>query len=478
MKWETVIGLEVHAELSTETKLFCGCKNSFSGAPNTNVCPICAGMPGALPKLNSNVVEYAIKVGHTLNCTINQQCRFDRKNYFYPDLPKAYQISQLHIPICQDGHMVIMPSTHKKTIGIREIHIEEDAGKLIHDAQNDYTLMDYNRCGVPLLEIVTYPDFRGSQEVLAYLEQLREILMFLDVCDGKMQEGSLRVDINLSVRPQDGELGVRTEMKNLNSFKAIGRAIEYESARQIKVIANGGEVTQETRRWDDDAGISHSLRLKEDAQDYRYFPEPDLLPLEINAQWLADVVSGIPKLAHERRRQYIDDYGLAEYDAAVLTSHSRVSDLFELVCSLSGEPIESARLIIGEIMRLMNQTNTLPDDLTIDAKKLAILVIYVIEGKINRNTFKEAIEAVFTLDVEPEAYITEKGLMMLDDYGIIAEAARSVVADNSSAASDYVEGIDKAFGFLMGQVMRKLGGTGNPELVRKALEESLQSNPK
>ena len=473
MKWETVIGLEVHAELSTETKIFCGCKAGFGGEANTQVCPICAGMPGTLPKLNRTVVEYAIRAGMALNCKIQQSFKFDRKNYFYPDLPKAYQISQLFSPICQNGQLEIELEEGKKTIGIREIHMEEDAGKLIHDHQSGSTFMDFNRCGVPLLEIVTQPDFRNSREVTAYLEKLREILMYLDICDCKMQEGSLRIDVNISVRPEGGELGVRTEMKNLNSLKAISRAIEYESVRHIKILESGGQITQETRRWDDIEGISYEMRTKENAQDYRYFPEPDLLPIHIDEEWMKRIRSSIPELAHEKRERYMRDFKLATSEAVVITGHKRISDLFEALVNLSAAATESAHLIVGEIMRLMSQTDTLPESLSVNEKKLAILIDMVVSGRINRNAYKEAIEAVFLEDADPEKYIIENGLMMLTDDSVITQAAAEVVSDNPDAAKDYRLGKEKAFGYLVGQTMKKLGGAGNPEAVRKALENFL-----
>ena len=472
MKWETVIGLEVHAELSTKSKIFCGCCTAFGGEPNTHVCPVCSGMPGTLPKLNRAVVEYAMLVGLALNCRINKNCKFDRKNYFYPDLPKAYQVSQLYAPVCLDGYMDI----NTKKIGIREIHMEEDAGKLIHDFQSDNTFMDFNRCGVPLLEIVTYPDFRSGDEVLAYLEKLRETLLYLGVCDCKMQEGSIRADVNLSVRQTGDELGVRTEMKNLNSFKAIGRAIEYENLRQIKIIEGGGVVLQETRRWDDEKGESYAMRSKENAQDYRYFPEPDLLPISINDEWLSRIKDSMPELAHHKRERYSKDYGLSAFEATVITGHKNISDLFETVTLRSGEALETAHLITGEIMRLMSSTNTLPENLSLDESKLAKLVSFVVSGDINRNAYKETVEAVFMSDVDPEVYVSEKGLRMLNDEKAIAAVVDDTVAANPEAVTDWGEGKEKAFGFLMGQVMKKLGGTGNPQIVRALLIDKLKKN--
>jgi aspartyl-tRNA(Asn)/glutamyl-tRNA(Gln) amidotransferase subunit B len=430
-------------------------------------------MPGTLPKLNRTVVDYAMRAGIALNCTITRECKFDRKNYFYPDLPKAYQVSQLYTPICRDGYVEIETGEGKKTINVREIHMEEDAGKLIHDQRSGKTDMDFNRCGVPLLEIVTQPDFRNADEVVAYLERLRETLLYLGVCDCKMQEGSLRADVNLSVRPVGGELGVRTEMKNLNSFKAISRAIEFETNRQIGILETGGQIVQETLRWDDDAGVSLSMRAKENAQDYRYFPEPDLLPISIDDNWLDSIRKSLPELAHQKRERYKREYGLSEFETSVLTGHKNISDLFEAVCGLSKEPAESARLITGEIMRLMNNTNTPPEALSIDACKLSTLIAFVSGGKINRSAFKETVEAVFTQDVDPEKYIAEKGLTMVSDNNAVIEAVDAALRGNPSAVADYRAGKVKAFGFLMGQIMKSLGGAGNPDMVSKILKEKL-----
>jgi len=477
MKWETVIGLEVHAELSTKSKIFCSCTTAYGGEPNTHVCPVCAGMPGVLPVLNREVVEYALRLGLALNCEITRYCKFDRKNYFYPDLPKAYQVSQLYAPICRDGFLEIdapdnrTTDSGKKKIRIREIHMEEDAGKLNHSTQG--SLMDFNRCGVPLLEIVTHPDFSSVAEVIAYLEKLRETLLYLDICDCKMQEGSMRADINLSVRRSGGELGVRTETKNMNSFKAIARAIEYEIERQIEILEDGGKVVQETRRWDDDKGTSSGMRSKENAQDYRYFPEPDLLPINIDDIWIARVKKNLPELAFQKRERYTRDFKISSDEASVLTCHKNISDLFETLAQKSGQHLEAAHLISGEIMRLMNNANMLPEDLIIDADKLAALIALVAGAKINRASFKETVEAVFTNNVDPQKYIAEKGLMMLSDDKAVLGAVEKVLAANEDSASEYRAGKEKVFGFLMGMVMKELGKGGNPELVKKVLQDKL-----
>ena len=474
MKWETVIGIEVHAELSTQSKIFCACTTAYGGEPNTHVCPVCAGMPGVLPKLNRSVVEYALLLGLALDFNITKYCKFDRKNYFYPDLPKAYQVSQLYAPICRDGHLDIEVDGKKKTINIREIHMEEDAGKLIHDANGSSTFMDFNRCGVPLLEIVSQPDFRSATEVIAYLEKLRETMLYLDVCDCKMQEGSIRADINLSVRREGDELGIRTETKNMNSFKAIARAIEYETSRQIEILEDGGQIVQETRRWDDEKLESYGMRSKENAQDYRYFPEPDLLPMEIDDAWLASVRANLPELAHQKRERYCRNFKIPESEAAVLTVHKNICDIFETIARKSGQPVEAAHLLTGEIMRLMNNANILPEDLSLNADKFSALITLMTGGKINRNAYKETVEAVFTNDVDPEKYIAEKGLMMINDDNAVIEAVKAVVAENQDSVAEYRAGKEKVFGFLMGQVMKKLGGKGNPDMAKKALQDALK----
>jgi aspartyl-tRNA(Asn)/glutamyl-tRNA(Gln) amidotransferase subunit B len=431
-------------------------------------------MPGVLPVLNRSVVEYALRLGAALDCVITKHCKFDRKNYFYPDLPKAYQVSQLYAPICLDGHLDIEIDGKKKTINIREIHMEEDAGKLVHDAKGAGTFMDFNRCGVPLLEIVSQPDFRSAAEVIAYLEKLRETLLYLDVCDCKMQEGSIRADVNLSVRLEGAELGTRTETKNMNSCKAIARAIEYETSRQIEILEDSGQVVQETRRWDDEKLESYSMRSKENAQDYRYFPEPDLLPVDIDDAWLASVKKNLPEPAYQKRERFCRDFKIPESEATVLTVHKNICDLFETIANKSGQPVEAAHLLTGEIMRLMNNANVLPEDLVIDADKLSALIALVAGGKINRNAYKETVEAVFTRNVDPDAYIAEKGLMMINDDNAVIEAVKSVITENQDSAEEYNAGKEKVFGFLMGQVMKKLGGKGNPEMIKKTLTDLLK----
>jgi len=461
MKWETVIGLEVHAELSTKSKIFCGCSTGFGAESNTHVCPVCVGMLGTLPVLNRAVVDYALRLGLALGCDINRQCKFDRKNYFYPDLPKAYQLSQLYQPICTGGKV--------GNVRLHQIHMEEDAGKLLHDSRSGKTYIDYNRSGVPLLEIVSKPDLRSADEVIEYLNNLRETLLYLDICDCKMQEGSLRADVNLSVRPAGGELGTRTETKNLNSFKAISRAIEYEIERQIDILEDGGTITQETRRWDDDLGMSYGMRSKADAQDYRYFPDPDLQPISIDEAWLEQISISLPELAHHKRERYVS-LGISDVDAGILTNHKNISDLFEQLHKKTDNARESANLVTGEIMRLVSNPEDMQD---IDSDKLSILIGLVTEGKINRNAYKETVAAVFTNNVDPEIYVQAKGLLMVKDEAAVKTAVEAAIATNPKAVEEYKSGKDKAFQFLVGQSMRTLKGAGDPAAVREALKALL-----
>ena len=412
-QYETVIGLEVHVELATKTKIFCGCSTEFGGKPNTHVCPVCSGMPGVLPRLNKQVVEFAMAAGLATGCTITQYCKFDRKNYFYPDLPKAFQTSQLYLPICREGGIEIETSAGKKRIGIHEIHMEEDAGKLIHDEWDDCTLVDYNRCGVPLIEIVSDPDMRSAEEVIAYLEKLRSTLQYLGVSDCKMQEGYLRADVNLSIREiGNTEFGTRTEMKNLNSFKSIARAVEGERKRQIEVLMMGREIRQETRRWDDNKDSSFAMRSKEDAQDYRYFPEPDLAPIRISNEWLQQVRDRQPELADAKKARYIEEFGLPEYDAGLLTSEKRIADLFEETTALCGKPKEVSNWLMVETMRLLKEHEMDAVDLDFAPEHLAALIGLIHDGKINRTIAKEVFEQIFAEDVDPEQYVKEHGLLM------------------------------------------------------------------
>ena len=475
MEWEIVMGLEVHTELATKTKIFCGCSTEFGGAPNTHVCEICSGMPGTLPLLNERVVEFAVRTGLATNCQITQKTKFDRKNYFYPDLPKAYQISQLYLPICRNGYIEVKGENGEpKKIGIHEIHMEEDAGKLIHDEFEDCTLVDYNRCGVPLLEIVSEPDFRSADEVIEYLEKLRAILQFTGVSDCKMQEGSLRADVNLSVRPKgQKEFGTRTEMKNLNSFHAIARAIAYESRRQIDLLEDGEAVVQETRRWDDNKGYSYAMRSKEDAQDYKYFPEPDLPPIEISDARIEEIRESMPELPEQKKQRYREELGLPEYDTEILTGNLAFVTLFEETVKLCDSPKDVANWIMGEVMKLLNDAGTLPEDMTLAPEKLAAVIQMVKSGKINRGTGKTVLEKVFTDGVDPESYVKENNLAQITDLGAIRPVLEEVIAANEKSVSEYKAGKTQAMGYIMGQAMRALKGKAPAQEVQKMLHELL-----
>lgn len=474
-EYETVIGLEVHVELATKTKIFCGCSASFGAAPNTHTCPVCTGMPGSLPVLNRKVVELALSVGLAANCEINQFCKFDRKNYFYPDNPQNYQISQLYLPICHDGWIAIDTPSGEKKIRIHEIHMEEDAGKLIHDEWEDCSLVDYNRSGVPLIEIVSEPDMRSADEVIAYLNRLRLLVQYLGASDCKLQEGSMRADVNLSVREKgSGKLGTRTEMKNLNSFKAIARAVDGETRRQIELLEEGKTVTQETRRWDDNKEYSYAMRSKEDAKDYRYFPDPDLPPIRISDDWIEQVRSALPELQPQKMSRYQGVYGLSEYDSRLLTESKRMSELFEKTTALCGNPKKAANWLIGETGRLLKERGMEAEQLTFSPGHLALLIQLTESGDINTNTAKEVFEKVFEEDINPEQYVRERGLLMISDDSALAAAVEAVLAANQNTVEEYRSGKTKVLGFLVGQVMRQMRGKANPGKVNEMMTEKLE----
>lgn len=473
-QYETVIGLEVHVELDTKTKIFCGCSTEFGGAPNTHTCPVCTGMPGALPVLNKQVVEYALAVGLAANCQINQYCKFDRKNYFYPDNPQNYQISQLYLPICYDGWVEIETAGGKKKIGIHEIHMEEDAGKLIHDEWEDCSLVDFNRSGVPLIEIVSEPDMRNSDEVLAYLDKLRMMIQYLGASDCKLQEGSMRADVNLSVREAGSSVfGTRTEMKNLNSFKAIARAIEGERKRQIELIEEGKKVVQETRRWDDNKEYSYAMRSKEDAQDYRYFPDPDLTPVVISDEWIKEIRDRQPELQPQKMRRYQEEFQLPEYDAGILTSSKHLADMFEETTALCGKPKEVSNWLMVEAMRLLKDHDQDVEDMVFSPGNLAKLIGLVDRGVVNRTVAKSVFEEIFARDVDPEVYVEEKGLKMVSDEGALRTAIEGILEANPQSVADYRNGKEKAMGFLVGQTMRAMKGKADPAMVNKIVKELL-----
>ncbi|WP_367567390.1 Asp-tRNA(Asn)/Glu-tRNA(Gln) amidotransferase subunit GatB [Lacrimispora sp.] len=475
-QYETVIGLEVHVELATKTKIFCSCSTEFGGAPNTHTCPVCTGMPGSLPVLNRQVVEYALAVGLAANCEINQYCKFDRKNYFYPDNPQNYQISQLYLPICHDGYVEIDTASGKKKVRIHEIHMEEDAGKLIHDEWENCSLVDFNRSGVPLIEIVSEPDMRSGEEVIAYLEKLRLIIQYLGASDCKLQEGSMRADVNLSVREAGAsEFGTRTEMKNLNSFKAIARAIEGERKRQIELIEEGKAVVQETRRWDDNKESSYAMRSKEDAMDYRYFPDPDLPPVIIEQEWLDRIKAGQPELRTEKMARYQEEYNLSEYDADIITGSKHMADLFEAVTAICQKPKEAANWLMVEAMRLLKEQEMEPENMTFSPENLAKLIELVDNGTINRTVGKEVFEKIFKEDVDPEEYVEEKGLKIVNDEGELRTVIEEIAAANPQSVEDYRNGKEKAMGFLMGKTMRAMSGKADPGAVSRILKEVLGS---
>lgn len=469
-QYETVIGLEVHVELATRTKIFCGCSTEFGGAPNTHTCPVCTGMPGSLPVLNKKVVEFAVAAGLAANCKIHQYCKFDRKNYFYPDNPQNYQISQLYLPICYDGWLEIDTAAGKKRIRIHEMHMEEDAGKLIHDEWEDCSLVDYNRSGVPLIEIVSEPDMRSAQEVIAYLEKLRLMMQYLQVSDCKLQEGSMRADVNLSVREVGSHsLGTRTEMKNLNSFKAIARAIDGERERQIELLEEGKAVIQETRRWDDNKESSHAMRSKEDAKDYRYFPDPDLPPIHISDAWIAQIRERQPELRDEKRQRYEEEYELRAYDAEILTESRHLSELFEETAILTDNPKKAANWFMGEVLRLMKEHNREPEQVRFSPEYLARLMEAQEKGEVSPQNAKKVFEKVFLENVEPLAYLEAHGMKIVEDTGLLEETVRRIMEANPGPLAQLLEGKEKVFGFFVGQIMREMKGRANPASVRECV---------
>ena len=474
-QYETVIGLEVHVELATKTKIFCGCSTEFGGAPNTHTCPVCTGMPGSLPVLNKKVVEFALKAGLAANCQINQYCKFDRKNYFYPDNPQNYQISQLYLPICHDGWVEIETSAGKKKIRIHEMHMEEDAGKLIHDEWEDCSLVDYNRSGVPLIEIVSEPDMRSSEEVIAYLEKLRCMMQYLGVSDCKLQEGSMRADVNLSVREVGAEeFGTRTEMKNLNSFKAIARAIEGERERQIELLEEGKEDTQETRRWDDNKEYSYAMRSKEDAKDYRYFPDPDLPPIHISDAWIEKIKAEQPELREAKQARYQEEYGLPAYDAGILTESRHLAGLFEETAAIYGNAKKTANWFMGEVLRLTKDKAMDPEQVSFLPKHLADLLAMVEKSEVSPQNAKKVFEKVFDDDIDPVSYIEEHGLKIVEDTGLLEETINKILEANPGPLSELLGGKDKVMGFFVGQIMKEMKGKANPASVRETLIKEVE----
>lgn len=467
-EFEAVVGLEVHVELKTATKLFCGCSTAFGAQPNTQVCPVCAGLPGALPEINSRVVELGIVAGLALGCSISEITGFDRKHYFYPDQPNGYQITQINSPICKRGAL----KTSTGTVRISDIHMEDDAGKLIHSG--DSTLVDYNRAGVPLLEIVTAPDIRSAEQAVEFLTALREILLFLGVSDCRMQEGSLRADVNLSVRLVGSrELGVRTEMKNLSSFRAVRDAINCETARQIEVISSGGKVLQQTRRWQQEKGSSAVLREKR--PDYRYLPAPDLPKIKIGRELVENIRSGLTELPIDKRKRYEKEHGLKERDTVLLTSAPQIARLFEKAVELGGNAKIVANIITGDMLRMMRETATAAEEINVSPESITSISKLIENGSINHIVAHEVFEAVFNNGADPREYVEAKGLLMLRDSSAIDKAVEEIMAQNPKAVAQYRDGTEKAFGFLMGRVMGALGGKADPKTVGESLSAALKS---
>ena len=470
--YEVIIGLEVHAELSTNTKMYCNCSTKFGADPNTHCCPICTGMPGVLPVLNERVVEYAVKAGLATNCEISRFSKQDRKNYFYPDLPKAFQTSQYDLPLCIGGHLDINVNGEKKRIGITRIHIEEDAGKLIHDAYTGDTLVDMNRCAVPLIEIVSEPDIRSAEEAVAYMQTLKSILEYLNVCDCKMQEGSLRCDVNLSVRPVgQKEFGTRTETKNLNSFKAIQNSIEFEIKRQIEEVENGGTIYQETRRWDDAKGIGYAMRSKEDAHDYRYFPEPDLAPIVLSDEYINNIKDNLPEMPHVKKERYIQEFSLPEYDADILTSSIKSANFFEKANEICNNPKAVANWIMGDFARMLNEKEIEINESKVTPENLAELISLIDKGTISSKIAKQVFEDMFESGENAKDIVEKKGLVQMSDEGAIKAIVEKVVEANPQSIIDYKAGKDRAIGFLVGQIMKETKGKANPQIVNKLLLE-------
>lgn len=473
--YELVVGLEVHAELNTASKIYCSCRNAFGMEVNTQCCPVCMGMPGTLPTLNEKVVEYAAKMGYALNCTINSVSKQDRKNYFYPDLPKAYQISQFDIPLCEHGYLDIWVDGEERRIGVTRIHIEEDAGKLIHDDSFTGTLVDFNRCGVPLIEIVSEPDLRSSAEAKAYLDTIKSILEYLNISDCKMQEGSIRCDINVSVHKPGEPFGTRVEMKNVNTFSGAVRAIEYEAARQVEVLEAGGTISQETRRWDDLKGENILLRSKEDAQDYRYFPEPDLLTIVLNEEKLKELKDSIPELPNKKKVRYIKEMGLPEADAVLLAETKEKSDFFESI--LAAAPIKAknaANWVLGDVSRLMNEQNKSINDLNLDPKQIAEIIALIEGNKISSSAGKQVFDEMMKTGKKPAEIVKEKGLEQVSDTSALQAIVDGVVANNQKSITDYKNGKTNALGFLVGQCMKASKGKGNPALMKEMLSKYLE----
>ncbi len=474
MEFETVIGLEVHAQMLTDTKIFCNCSTKFGGAPNSHTCPVCLGMPGVLPVLNKKVVEYAMMMALATNCTINPSNSFARKNYFYPDLPKGYQISQYAYPLAEHGYVCVETNGTQKKIGITRIHMEEDAGKLIHDENNPFSYVDLNRTGVPLIEIVGEPDIRSPEEAAEYLKRLHEILVYLEICDGNMEEGSFRCDANVSIRPVgQKEFGTRTELKNMNSFRNVQRALEYEVKRQQYLVENGQPIIQETRLWDDAQGATNSMRSKEEAHDYRYFPDPDLVKVVVDEDWIAKIRESLPELPVEKRERFIREYQIPAYDAGVLTADKALALYYEDVVRLCGKPKQASNWVMGDVLRFLNEEKRDIRQCPISAGSLADMINLIEEGTISGKMAKEIIEDMYKTGKPPQDIIREKGLVQITDEGELTKTIAAIIDAHPGQLADYRGGREKLFGFFVGQVMKATQGKANPQLVNNLLKKML-----
>lgn len=474
MEFEAVIGLEVHAQMLTETKIFCSCSTKFGAAPNSHACPVCLGMPGVLPVLNKKVVEFAMKMALATNCAINPENSFARKNYFYPDLPKGYQISQFAYPLAEHGYITIGANGDQNKIGITRIHMEEDAGKLIHDDNNPVSYVDLNRTGVPLIEIVGEPDIRSPEEAAEYLRRLHEILVYLEICDGNMEEGSFRCDANVSIRPVgQQELGTRTELKNMNSFRNVQRALEYEIKRQQYLVENGQKITQETRLWDDAQGVTNPMRSKEEAHDYRYFPDPDLVKVEVDEAWIAEIRSTMPELPQARRERFVHEYQIPAYDAGVLTADRALAEYYEEVVKLCGKPKQASNWVMGDLLKFLNEDKRDIRQCPVSAKSLAGMISLIEEGVISGKMAKDVMEQMYKTGHPPQDIIKEKGLVQITDEGELSKTIIAIIDANPQQLADYRGGKEKLFGFFVGQVMKATQGKANPQLVNELLKKML-----
>ncbi|MEN6319595.1 MAG: Asp-tRNA(Asn)/Glu-tRNA(Gln) amidotransferase subunit GatB [Syntrophaceae bacterium] len=474
MSYEPVIGLEIHAQLLTKSKIFCGCSTQFGAEPNSHACPVCMGMPGVLPVLNKKVVEYAMKMALATHCRINGSCNFARKNYFYPDLPKGYQISQYAQPLAEHGYVDIEQDGEKKRIGITRIHMEEDAGKLIHDEHLPSSYVDLNRTGVPLIEIVSEPDMRSTEEAAAYLKRLHEILVYLEICDGNMEEGSFRCDANVSLRLRgETAFGTRAELKNMNSFRNVQRALEYEIKRQQYILDGGQEVIQETRLWDDSQGVTQSMRGKEEAHDYRYFPDPDLVPIVVDEAWVDEMRKCLPELPLEKRERFVKDYQIPPYDAGVLTSSRALADYFEEVAGLSGKPKIASNWVMGDVLRFLNDDKKDITDCPILPQSLADMITLIEDGTISGKMAKDVIVEMYRTGKPPKSIIEEKGMVQITDEDALSKTIADIIAANQTQVEQYRGGKEKLFGYFVGQVMKATQGKANPQLINELLKKML-----